>query len=350
MFNVAITRARFKLFVVGNFAYCQKHAKDNAFGILLQRLLIKKKLKKEDAKELFPQITYSYQKNYLEEDAISGKRLVCLENDFFKYFLSDVISFKEKIIIYSPFMTENRLSQLLPYFMDAISQGQEIMVVTKDLSDRGKRELSIYMKCEKELKDIGVKVFHKKGMHEKIILVDDNITWIGSLNALSYSGETGEVMERRDNPALAADYAQKFNIDSLSSVAIKTNEGICPICGGEMIIRESDGSGIYWQCINKDYSRSPKEIYPEDGLFRCAKCGNEYRFEMKNEPRWICTENPKHYKKVRKGDLRLEKMVSLIPKTQLKQVLAFFEQSKSVKDKVNISDGSEDTSEQLSMF
>lgn len=350
MFNVAITRARFKLFVVGNFAYCQKHAKDNAFGILLQRLLIKKKLKKEDAKELFPQITYSYQKNYLEEDAISGKRLVCLENDFFKYFLSDVISFKEKIIIYSPFMTENRLSQLLPYFMDAISQGKEIMVVTKDLSDRGKRELSIYMKCEKELKDIGVKVFHKKGMHEKIILVDDNITWIGSLNALSYSGETGEVMERRDNPALAADYAQKFNIDSLSSVAIKTNEGICPICGGEMIIRESDGSGIYWQCINKDYSRSPKEIYPEDGLFRCAKCGNEYRFEMKNEPRWICTENPKHYKKVRKGDLRLEKMVSLIPKTQLKQVLAFFEQSKSVKDKVNISDGSEDTSEQLSMF
>lgn len=357
MFNVAITRARFKLFVVGNFAYCQKHAKDNAFGVLLHRLLIKKKLKKEEAKALFPQITYSYQKNFLEEDTITGKRLVCLENDFFKYFLSDVISFRERMIIYSPFMTENRLSQLLPYFMDAISQGKEIMVVTKDLSDRGKRELSIYMKCENELQDIGVKVFHKKGMHEKIILVDDNITWIGSLNALSYSGETGEVMERRDNPDLAADYAQKFNIESISSVAVKVNERICPICGAEMIIRESDDSGIYWQCVNKDYSRSPKEMYPEDGILRCKTCGNPYRFEMKEKtPWWICTENQRHRKRVRKMDLRLDKMLSLIPKDQLKNVYDSFEEKEKEKAKGNTAkkkgnnSNTKETSEQLTMF
>ena len=93
-------------------------------------------------------------------------------------------------------MTEARLSTLLPAFSDAIRAGKQIIVVTKALSDRGKSELAQYQKCEKELRDIGVSVLHKKGMHEKLIFVDSNAVWIGSLNALSFTGLTGEVMQR----------------------------------------------------------------------------------------------------------------------------------------------------------
>lgn len=35
LFNVAVTRARFKLFVIGNIAYCAKKAKDNVLGRML---------------------------------------------------------------------------------------------------------------------------------------------------------------------------------------------------------------------------------------------------------------------------------------------------------------------------
>ena len=36
MFNVAVTRAKFKLYIVGNFAYCQKRAKVS--GTLIDKM------------------------------------------------------------------------------------------------------------------------------------------------------------------------------------------------------------------------------------------------------------------------------------------------------------------------
>lgn len=46
-FNVAITRAKFKLYIVGNFNYCNRHATNgNALSELLGKLLNEKGLKK----------------------------------------------------------------------------------------------------------------------------------------------------------------------------------------------------------------------------------------------------------------------------------------------------------------
>ena len=91
-----------------------------------------------------------------------------------------------------------------------------------------------------------------------------------------------------------------------------------------MLVRESDDGGIYWQCINKDYSRSADQPYPKDGILRCH-CGAEYAFAMKKEPRWVCTANSRHYQKMRESDLKLEKMRALIPKKELKAVEKYFD-------------------------
>ena len=60
-------------------------------------------------------------------------------------------------------------------------------------------------------------------------------------------------------------------------------------------------------------------------MMRC-KCGAPFVFEMiNNEPRWICTMNPKHFQKMREDDLKLEKMAALIPtKKQRQEVDRFF--------------------------
>ena len=97
----------------------------------------------------------------------------------------------------------------------------------------------------------------------------------------------------------------------------------CPICKSEMLIRESDAGGIYWLCANGDYSRSAEQPYPKDGILRC-KCGAPYKFAMKNEPRWVCSVNPKHYQKMRKNDLNLVKMAALIPKEDRGKVYTYF--------------------------
>ncbi len=350
MFNVAITRAKFKLYIVGNFAYCQRRAKNNALAELLDKLLKKDHLHKIDAKELLPNITFSRQTDFSFNGNLTGKHIVCREETFNDFFLTDICSFKKRLIVYSPFMTEARLSILLPAFTDAINAGKQIIIVTKALSDRGKTELVQYQKCEKELRDIGVSILHKKGMHEKLIFVDSEAVWIGSLNALSFTGLTGEVMQRHADRALTAEYEKLFDIEHLCGAIENPYEQKCPICGGEMLVKESDEGGIYWQCVERDYSRNVGQQYPLDGVLRC-KCGAPYVFAMKNEPRWVCSENPKHYQKMRESDLKLEKMAVLIPtKTARREVDRYFSQKRKERDtaKKSTSSGKKDTSKQSS--
>lgn len=335
MFNVAVTRAKFKLYIVGNFAYCQKRAKNNALAELLNKLIEKDHLVKVDAKTLLPEIVFARQSGFAFDGNPTGKHIVCREDVFNDYFMADVHSFKKRLIVYSAFMTEARLSTLLPAFSDAIRTGKQIIIVTKALSDRGKSEYAQYQKCEKELRDIGISVIHKKGMHEKLIFVDSDAVWIGSLNALSFTGLTGEVMQRHADRELTAEYEKIFDIEHICGATENTYEQKCPICGDEMIVKESDEGGIYWQCAAGDYSRNVAQQYPLDGILRC-KCGAPYVFAMKNEPRWVCSENSKHYQKMRESDLKLEKMAALIPtKTARKEVQRYFAQRRKERDAAN---------------
>lgn len=339
MFNVAITRAKFKLYIVGNFAYCQRRAKNNALSELLDELINKNRLVKYDAKKLLPNIAFSMQRSFISGSALSNHHIVCLEESFNEYFMADIQSFNSRLIIYSPFISENRLSVLLPYFADAVNNGKQIIIVTKAPSDRGKTELTQYKQCEKELSDIGVSVIYKKGMHEKLIFVDDLAVWVGSLNALSFTGLTGEIMHRHKDKTLTAEYENLFGIEHICGAAERIYEQACPICGAEMLVKESDSGGIYWECVNGDYSRNAEQQYPIDGIMRC-KCGASFIFSMKNQPRWVCSENSSHYQKMRQSDLKLEKMAALIPtKIERREVDRYFAEKRKEREVAKVKSG-----------
>ena len=106
-------------------------------------------------------------------------------------------------------------------------------------------------------------------MHEKLIFVDSAAIWTGSLNALSFTGETGEVMERHADQTIVANYEQMFNIDPICGAAERVNEQSCPCCGREMVIQEGGKGGIYWKCSNEKcgYTRSSAQVYPTNGEF-----------------------------------------------------------------------------------
>lgn len=334
MFNVAVTRARFKLFVVGNFSYCQKKAKNNPLADLLDQLVRIKKLKSIDAKAILPSISYTKDTVLISEEKISGLSIVCREDVFADYLVTDLHNCKRQIVIYSAFMTENRLAFFLPHFVDAINAEKKILVVTKDLEERGKREKAQYEKCEKELKNIGVNIIHKRGMHEKVVFVDDDIVWSGSLNTLSFTGLTGEIMHRFKDKNVSNAYKESMELDKLCDVIETVYEQECPVCNCEMILRDGDKGKLYWECSGCDYKRNSNQRYPVDGILRCD-CGAEYKFFMKNEPRWVCTSNPKHYQKVRKSDLKLPEMVKLIPTVKERKAVEqyFDKKSKEQKDK-----------------
>ena len=325
MFNVAITRAKFKMYIIGNFSYCQRKAKNNALAAFLDHLITKMKLKIIDVKQLIPEIVFVRETSFSTDEEPTGKKLSCTGESFDVYFRWDLRNFKRTMLIFSAFMTQNRIAELQPYFIDAINSGRKIIIVTKSISDRAKGEVNRYSQCEKELKALGVKIIYKKNMHEKLIFIDNTTYWNGSLNALSFTGSTGEYMERVEDPTAIATFKKMYpDIEQIINT-VEQDEYICPICNNELILRNSSDDRVYWECVVCGYKRNTDQQYPRDGILRC-KCGGSYTFAMKAEPRWICTQNPKHYARIRESDLKLEKMAALIPADKLDEVKKYFEQ------------------------
>ncbi len=117
-----------------------------------------------------------------------------------------------------------------------------------------------------------------------------------------------------------------MDIEYLIKALDSEHETKCPICGSEMLIAESDDGGIYWKCQQGDYSRNKNQPYPTDGILRCDKCNSPYVFSMINQPRWVCTANPKHYHQLKKNDLKLPKMAALLSPEEKMKVQKYFQQ------------------------
>ena len=337
MFNVAITRAKYKLFIIGNIDWCRKRAKENALGELLEALIDRNHAPVHDAKKLFPRLTFTKPEPSISIEDLSGKRLTCTQADYFNFLLSDILQAENKIVIYSPFMTKDRISNILPALQTAVSHGVQIYIVSKPYSEFKKSEQLTKRDCENILTANGINIIHKKKMHEKLVFIDSSILWMGSLNTLSFSN-TQEIMERRQEENIFADYAEQMNIESLVDVVKNKEEQICPACEEEMLAAESNSGGIYWTCSKCDYSRDSKEIHPIKGELFCPKCGNPVYLELVNEPRWECEKDKKHYRKVRRSDLMLPKMLAKIPEDQLLKVVTILGEKKDRNDRKPVND------------
>lgn len=324
LFTVATTRARFKLFMVGNFKYYRGKAKENTSLFKVMKQLDIEGVKPIDATNLLPNLLDVVDDMVSLDDIEIKDAMACKANIFFDVFIKELQNVKNRIVIFSPFMTENRISKLVPYLISLVNKNKKVYVVTKSIEDQNsniKRET--FMKCIHELESIGVKVIQKGGMHEKLILIDDEIVWNGSLNVLSFNGTTGEIMQRiRSKKYVEA--IEKISFINEQIEAVDNNEMKCPVCGGNLFVREGDKGGVYWTCENKDYSRNVGTQYPRNGELRCNSCNGELMFKMVKQPRWVCKENSKHYTQVKFSQLSLPKMASKLTKKEIEEVRDYF--------------------------
>jgi hypothetical protein len=326
LLNVGLTRAKFRLFVLGDFSYCQAVGKKSYLGNDLIPFLLKT-FPKIDASQLVPEgLAAKAAKAQMTmlggEIEPDSARIVVTQTDFFRLLASDLSRARSRVIIYSPFITQDRLTFLMPQMQAAIQRGVLVFVITKPHSERTKSEISQIRRLETQLSEIGVIVMHKMRMHEKLVFIDDDILWTGSLNLTSFSN-TQEIMERRKSRAVFDDYFQVLRVEDLMGGATGP-ESRCPICGSEMVAAEGLQDPFYWRCINDDcYSRSIGQPYPFDGILRCSSgsCNSAVEFGFwGDEPHWRCIENKQHRQKIFKSHLRLPKMAALIPKKEYKKV------------------------------
>jgi hypothetical protein len=328
LLNVALTRARRRLIVLGDFEYIAKHSKKSFFGSQLIPFL-RDNCNSVDALDVVK--TGLAARAAKAQTAVYGgkvepdnNRLVITHEHFYDFLRADLAKAQSRVVIYSAFITQNRLAQLEPQIRAAVERGTRLYVVTKSQCDRSKRELSQYRLLERALTQWGVVVVHKQRMHEKLIFIDSNILWEGSLNPLSFSN-TAEHMERRVSQKVFEDYARTLHLNDLIG---EYDDGFptCPICGKEVVACEGRDDPFFWRCVEKDcYTRGVDDPPLQGGIIKCANCaGNVEYGEWGGKPAWRCIENRHHHQKVARTHLRLPNMRSIVPRRKLRELDKLF--------------------------
>ncbi|MDY7094553.1 MAG: AAA domain-containing protein [Acidobacteriota bacterium] len=318
LFNVAMSRAKRRLIVVGDLEYVRKRAKKAFVGRVLIPLL-------RESGRLVPassvirafrsQVTY--QEFLAGDDEVELERHVVSQEGFFPLLLRDLAAAEKRVIFYSPFLGSERLQLLHAELFAATSRGVKVLLVTRALRDRGARELGRYKSMEAALRSWGLTIIHKRRMHEKLVVVDDDVLWVGSLNALSQAS-SHEIMERRRSPALVGEYLQRLKTEELIAEFEGAGER-CPICSSEMIALEGAQDPFYWSCSEPDcYTRSLGEKPLKNQRIRCRNCGARVELgDWGGKPHWRCVENRQHRQRVARSHLRVPAIREQIPKRSL---------------------------------
>jgi len=252
LLNVALTRAKMKLYIVANCNFIKSTFKeDTLFRDVLRQIVTKGKevksteiisdLKDENFEEWISKLNSL--KNRPENYGISYS-----DQEFWPAFHNDLAVAENEIIIFSPFLTAERFSKLHLIFTELLSKGVKIFVITLPPNEQ-----PVIMQGSKEvmtkLKELGVTVKFRQEMHEKIALIDRKIKWIGSLNILSHNTRK-EYMERIEGENSSKELFDKFNLDDLL-MKQNINGEICPICNSNYIgVRFSFKNKQYFYCCS----------------------------------------------------------------------------------------------------
>lgn len=349
LLNVALTRAQRRLILVGDFDYIAKQGKKAFVRELID--FMRERYPRVEAGAIIPSgLSARAARMQLAVQASAGPdalpHLVVTQDAFYSHLFRDLAAAEKRIVIYSAFLTQNRLGAVQPQLKAAVERGASVWVVTKELEDRGKQRPH-YKRLEEALREWGVQIAHKSRMHEKLVFVDDDVVWHGSLNALSFT-DTQEIMARYDNRAVAEYFAKTVCMEELLEAYSNglAGERKCPFClTGEVIATEGKGEPFYWRCVNDDcFKRGIGDPMPKDGMVVCASsgCGAPVHFgSWGDEPHWRCDKNPHHRMRIAASHLRLPKMRGLIPARELKKLEKRIEEARAKRGQARPGRGSE---------
>jgi len=136
--------------------------------------------------------------------------ILCDESNFYNLLENDIRKCKKNIIIVSPYLGIKRISLLESLFRLLKSRNVSIVIWTKDPLDLATKSKQ-HEELAKRLKQLGAEVMFRPGTHEKAVILDENISYYGSLNPLS-SINTRETTFRIENKAFAKTLIEHLGI------------------------------------------------------------------------------------------------------------------------------------------
>ena len=256
LWNVGISRAKDYLFFIGNLTHLNRHLPKPSFlrnvlhnaqqkgqVIEVEEILKLDKLK-EDLQSL--QKTFELDNETLEKGLFNNR-------DFEKVFIEDLKKAKKTIAIFSGFITPARVATYGDIFRQKIAEDVKIRCVTRPPDRNGSMKPELGKQALDSLEAIGCIVDTRASIHQKAAIIDDTVSWFGSLNPLSHTSSTEETMARIDNKGFALQLSQNLSIKFVKEVegasVIKENPE-CESCGFQRTAFNfgTYGRPDYWRC------------------------------------------------------------------------------------------------------
>jgi ssDNA-binding Zn-finger/Zn-ribbon topoisomerase 1 len=255
LLNVAASRARHHVVLLGNFEYLRAKAPRDGF---VRRLVDHFEAHGEalDLDALLP---------LAEREWIDGLHRVLpagfdlpesaagafTEGTFYPAFARDLARARESILILSPFATGPGSARWADALRVAVARGVRVRVVTRPAEEFGGGGTEEVTELVRGLRQIGVGVDLRARMHEKVAILDGRILWHGSLNILSHR-DTSESMLRLESAAACQQLARFLappagrREEEAPQFELGANPE-CPTCGGPTVW--NDGRhGIWFKC------------------------------------------------------------------------------------------------------
>lgn len=291
LLNVAVSRARHHVVLLGNFAYLRSKAPSGGFV----RKLVDHFENHGDALGLDALLPLA------EREWVDGLHRVLpatfdlpesaagafTEGTFYPAFSQDLIRARDSIVIFSPFATGGGTGRWVDPLRAALERGVRVRILTRPSEEPGGGTPDEVAELIEGLRNLGVVVDLRTRMHEKIAIIDNHVLWHGSLNILSHR-DTHESMLRIESPA-ACNQLGRFVITPMGprdeDARLDSPENPeCPKCGRPTVW--NDGRyGVWFECEDKqcDGKVDPRQRRGPRGT-RAGRDARVGRAEHRNRP------------------------------------------------------------------
>ncbi len=291
LFNVAISRAREHLIVIANLQYLDAKLPARA---LLRGFLhrMQEKGRVLDAREVLayapvlPDMkSHGTPIEFAPETLNTG---LFNQGEFDRAWLADAERATKSIQIFSGFVTPQRVATYGDILRRKQMQGVAIRCVTRPPLHNGSIPPEDGKLALDALENIGCMVDTRWDIHEKVIIIDGEVIWFGSLNPLSHTGSTSEVMARLTGKEIASQIESFLSLDrggkadGLSGIEVVKENPACPKCGHRTTYRKGR-FGPYWECEvvcgwKENYiqhkARNKADVQAGGSTLKpCQKCG-----------------------------------------------------------------------------
>jgi superfamily II DNA or RNA helicase len=137
--------------------------------------------------------------------------LIFNKDDFFPVYLRDIAVASKHVLIISPFVTKQRMLQMMEHFNGLLEKQVKITVITRPANDYDENRKTLLSDLFSTIETGGVQMVYKSNIHQKFAIIDNKLTWYGSINLLSF-GYSEETIMRLESSSIASELIESIDM------------------------------------------------------------------------------------------------------------------------------------------